>query len=120
MKRYLKFIAEVLATVLTVVAASLAGDNSIDKSEWINVVILGLGAVAVLGAGNLPAGVWAYTKVIVAGATAGAVFLQSTISDGVTTAEWVQFLLAIAGAVGVFAVRGPVVQPVTRLGQPQV
>jgi hypothetical protein len=56
----------------------------------------------------------------VAGATAGAVFLQSTISDGVTTAEWVQFLLAIAGAVGVFAVRGPVVQPVTRLGQPQV
>lgn len=110
MSKYGKFIAEVVATVVAALAAALAGDNVIDVSEWINVVILGLGAVAVLGAGNLPDGVWAFTKTIVAGATAGAVFLQSAITDGVSGAEWLQFVLAIAGAVGVFAVKGPRVE----------
>lgn len=113
--QYLKFAAQVAATVATVLVAALA-DNHVDTSEWINALIVGLGAVAVLGAGNLPAGVWAYTKTWVAAATAGAVFLQSAITDGMTGAEWLQLALAVAGALGVAAVPGPRVQAATAPG----
>jgi predicted small integral membrane protein len=104
--QYLKFAAQVVATVLSAVALAL-GDGQVSSSEWINVVILGLGSVAVLGAGNLPAGVWARTKTLVSAATAGAVFLQSAITGGITGAEWLQLVLAVLGTVGVMAVRGP-------------
>ena len=120
MLRYLKFLAEVLATILAGLVAALAGDDAISVAEGINVLILALGAVAVLGAGNLPAGVWAYTKSIVAAATAGAVVLASAITDGVTTAELLQVLIAAVGAVGVFAVKGPRVQILRRGAGPQV
>jgi drug/metabolite transporter (DMT)-like permease len=112
-KTYGKFIAQVLATVVAAIVAALA-DNRLDTPEWINVVIVGLGAVAVLGAGNLPSGVWSHTKTIVAAATAGAVFLQSAISDGITGAEWLQLLLAVVGALGVFAAPGPKVALIGR------
>jgi predicted small integral membrane protein len=117
MNPYLKFVAEVLATVLAAVAAAVAGDGVISTTEWLNVVVLGLGAVGVLGAGNLPAGVWAYTKAIVAAATAGAVFLMSALTNGsVDTAEWFQFGVAVLGALGVFAAPGPVVDHVAHRG----
>lgn len=109
MKLYGKFIAQVAATIVAALAVAL-GDGNVNADEWINVVILGLGSVAVLGAGNLPSGVWAYTKAIVSAATAGAVFLQSAITDGVSGAEWLQLLLAVAGAVGVYAAKGPRVE----------
>lgn len=116
MNGYLKFAAEVLATVLAGIAAAVTGDGVINTTEWLNVIVLGVGAVGVLGAGNLPAGVWAYTKLIAAAATAGAVFLMSALTDGnVSTAEWYQFGIAVLGALGVFAVRGPVVTPAPAL-----
>lgn len=107
MSRYLKFVAQVIATVVAAIATAATSGDGVSASEWVNVVVLGLGAVAVLGAGNLPAGVWAYTKSFVSAATAGAVFLQSAITDGVSTAEWLQCALAVLGAVGVTAVAGP-------------
>lgn len=106
MNRYLKFAVQVVIAAITAIVAA-AADDVIDAPEWINVVIVALGAVAVLGAGNLPSGVWAYTKTIVAAATAGAVFLQSAISGGVTTSEWLQLALAVTGALGVAVVPGP-------------
>jgi hypothetical protein len=109
--RYLKFIAEIVFAILAAIVAANT-DNVVDGSEWINVVIVALGAVAVLGAGNLPAGVWAYTKTIVAAATAAAVFLQSAITDGVSTSEWLQLALAILGALGVAVVPGPRVRAI--------
>lgn len=118
MNQYMKFVAQVAATVLTALTAALAGNGEVDTSEAINIVIVGLGAVAVLGAGNLPSGVWAHTKTIVAGATAGAVFLQSAITDGVSAAEWVQLVVAVAGAVGVLAVSGPRVERAGRHAAP--
>jgi hypothetical protein len=107
MKRYGKFIAQVVATVLTAVVAATAGDGQIDASEAGNVIIAGLGAIAVLGAGNLPSGIWAYTKTIVAGATAGAMAWQSALGDGITTAEWWQIAVTVLGALGVLAAPGP-------------
>lgn len=110
MQLYLKFIAQVVATVVAGIIAALGSDNHVTSSEWVNVAILALGAIAVLGAGNLPAGVWAHTKLIVSAATAVVVLLQSYITDGITGQEWLQLLMGALGAIGVFAVKGPVVE----------
>ena len=119
MSRYAKFAAEVAATVVAAILYALAGDNTVSASEGIHIITLTLGAVAVLGAGNLPAGVWAYTKSIVAAATAGAVFLESAVTDGISGSEWLGCALAVAGAVGVFAVSGPRVMPAGRHAGPE-
>jgi hypothetical protein len=116
-RQYLKLMAQLAATVLAALGAALAGDQHIDVSEWVNVVILALGSVAVLGAGNLPEGVWRFTKTIVSAATAGAVVLQSALSDGVSQAEWVQIALAVLGAAGVLGLRGPVVYDAATVGR---
>lgn len=115
MQRYLKFIAQVVMTAAVALVAALQ-DNRIDAAEWINVLIAAASAVAVLGGGELPAGVWAHTKTIVAAALAGLMLLASLVSDGgtITSSEWLQVALAVAGAVGVAVVKGPVVAPVSR------
>lgn len=119
MKQYGKFVAQVVATGLTAIVAALL-DNRVDTLEWVNVGIVALGAVGVLGAGNLPTGVWAYTKTIVASATAGLVLLTSLLADGgMSTAEWLQVLLAVAGAAGVAIVPGPRVVSVGRHAAPE-
>lgn len=111
--RYLKFAAQVVATVLAAVYPALA-DNEFTVFEQINCLIIGLGAISVLGAGNLPEGVWRYTKFYVSVATAVFVALASFLSDGVTGAEWVQIALAGLGAAGVIVAPGPYVQPTGR------
>lgn len=107
-KQYLKFIVQVFFAGVSALVAALV-DDTVDAAEWINVLIVVLGAISVLGAGNLPAGVWAYAKTIVAGAAAGAVLLVSFIIDGgmITTSEWLQVALAAVGAAGVLAAPGP-------------
>jgi hypothetical protein len=109
-KRYGKFIVMIVAAVLSAVVASLA-DDRLDAAEWINFLIVALGAISVLGAGELPAGVWKHTKVIVAAATAAAVLLVSFVSDGwdVSTAEWIQVILAALAPLGLLAAPGPTV-----------
>jgi hypothetical protein len=108
MKQYGKFIAQVLAAALAALVAALA-DDRVDAAEWINVVIALGAAVSVLGAGNLPEGVWAYAKTIVSASMAGLTLLVSFLSDGgtITTSEWIQVLLAAAAAVGVYFAPGP-------------
>jgi hypothetical protein len=101
-RQYGKFLAQIVFAALTALVAAQV-DNRVDAGEWINVLIVALGAVAVLGAGNLPSGVWAYTKTIVSGATAAATLLVAFLSDGgmVTGSEWIQVLLAAMAALGV-------------------
>ena len=111
MNQYLKFAAQVAATALAAIVAGLV-DDSLDFGEWLNVGVMALGAVGVLGAGNLPSGVWRYTKAIVAAASAVLVLWQSLATDGMTSSEWAQLALAALGALGVLAVKGPIVEPV--------
>src|SRR5690348_9683712 len=113
MSNYLKFAAQVAATAIAAIIAALV-DDRIDFTEWLNVGVMALGAVAVLGAGNLPSGVWRYTKAIVAAASTVLVLWQSLASGGMTSSEWLQLAVAALGALGVLAVPGPVVEPVGR------
>lgn len=116
MVQYFKFIVQVFFVGVSALVAALV-DDRVDTTEWINVGIAVLGAIGVLGAGNLPSGVWAYTKTIVAAATAGLVFLTSALIGGMTTSEWLQVALAVAGSLGVAAAPGPKVYDAALLGR---
>lgn len=102
MKKYAKFFAAVVVTVLAAVAAALTGDNTISASEWVNVAILAAGACGVFTAANVPGA--RYTKFVLAALTAGLTVLASAVTGGVSPVELIQIVLAAAGAVGVYAV----------------
>lgn len=102
MGKYAKFVAIVIATVLSAISAALLGDSIISPSEWVNVAILGVGAAGVFAAPNVPGA--AYTKSILAALAAALTVLASVIVGGVGTAELIQIVLAGLGAVGVYAV----------------
>lgn len=101
--RYSKFFAMVVATVLSAVMAALVGDSVISPQEWVNIAILGVGALGVFAAPNVPGA--RYTKSILAVLAAGLTVLASTIIGGVSTVEWIQIVLAGLAAVGVYAVK---------------
>lgn len=100
MSIYAKSIGMVLMTVVTAIVASLT-DDKVSTAEWINVAILGFGAAAVFTAPNIPGA--KYTKTILAVLTAGLTAVASFLTGGITTAEWLQVLVASAAAVGVYA-----------------
>lgn len=102
MTQYAKFFAQVVATVLVALSAALFGDNVISSTEWVNVAIAGVGAAAVFTAPNVPGA--RYTKSILAVLAAVLTVLVSAIVGGISTTEWIQIVLAGAGAVGVYAV----------------
>ena len=102
MTKYSKFIAIVIATVLSAISAALLGDSVISPNEWVNVAIAGVGAAAVFAAPNVPGA--AYTKSVLAVLAAGLTVLASVIIGGVSPAEWIQIAIAALGAVGVYAV----------------
>lgn len=107
MSQYKKFAVVLLASVLSALAPAI-GDGALSAAEIVNVIIMTFAAVSVLGAGNLPEGVWKYTKGYVAAGSAIAVFVASAITDGMFTgAEGIQAVLAGLAAVGVVAVSGP-------------
>lgn len=102
--QYLKGFAAVVATILTYVLALTSGNHHLNQTEWINVIIVGFGALGVFISTNFPAGVWKYCKQILAAATAGATVLASVIIGGVTYTEWIQIIVACGMAVGVIAI----------------
>lgn len=104
MQRYLKMVAQVVATVLAALVPYLAL-GGLDPSAWVNVAIVGVGALAVFAAPNIPGA--AYTKLVVSALSAVLVLLASVITGGITLDEWLQLALAALGALGVFALPGP-------------
>jgi hypothetical protein len=108
LSRYWKAIIAVVVTVLTALVPYLSNSNHLTSAEWVNVVIVGLGAITVYLAPNLP-GSWSiYTKAIVAALTTAATLLVSAIGAGsfgsVPSAEWIQIILAALGTLGVYGV----------------
>ncbi len=98
---YWKSVVAVIVAVLSAVGAALTGDETISNNEWVNVAIAGVTAAAVFAAPNVPGA--RYTKAILAVLGAGLAVLASAILGGVTYTEWIQIILAGAGAVGVYA-----------------
>lgn len=96
---YLKTGVAVAAAVLAAVVTALTGDNRIDASEWVNVVILGSGAAAVFAAPNVPGA--RYTKLVLAVITAIATAAASVVSDGISITDTLQLAMAALGALGV-------------------
>jgi hypothetical protein len=102
-KPYWKAAVAVLITLLSAVQAALFGDNVISNPEWVNIAIAGVTAAAVFAAPNVPGA--RYTKTVLAVLGAALTVLASAIIGGVTYTEWIQIILAAAGAVGVYAVK---------------
>jgi hypothetical protein len=108
---YGKFILQIVAVAFSSLVAALV-DDTIDNVEWVLVLIAVGQAVAVLGAGTFPSGVWRYTKTIVAAALAGLALLVAFVADaGVSTTEWLQVAIAAIGAAGIPFLKGPVTTP---------
>lgn len=103
----------VLVAVLSGLYAALYGDEIVSNTEWVNVAIAGVTAAAVFTAPNVPGA--RYTKAILAVLGGVLVVLQSSITNGVTSTELVQILLAAAAAVGVGFVPN---KPLNTVGDP--
>ena len=103
MKKYAKMAAQVAATVLAALVPILSLGAGVTADQWINVAIIGAGAAAVFTAPNVPGAT--YTKEALAVLTAGLTVLSSVIAGGITSAEWIQIILATAGALGVTGAR---------------
>lgn len=100
LSQYAKAAAQVLVTVGAAIAAVYTG-GGITTTEWVNVAIIGVGALAVFAGPNVPGA--AYTKAILSALSAGLVVLSSAITGGISVPEWIQVAIAAAGAVGVYA-----------------
>lgn len=98
-RAYTKFIVQAVIAVLVALAAVWTG--GVTPTEWINVSIVGVTALGVFAAPNVPGA--AYTKAILSALGAALVVLASAITGGISFPEMVQVIVAAAGAVGVFA-----------------
>lgn len=104
MATYAKAAVAVLAAVLAAILPGLTTDGPLGFVGVVNVIVLAAGAVQVYNAANLPG--YRYAKVIAAAVAAAGVVVVSAWSDEfISSAEWVQIVLAVLGAVGVGAVR---------------
>lgn len=109
---YAKSILAIAAAAIGILVAALA-DNTVTTAELVNVGIAVVTAVGVYLIPNLPAGPARYFKSGVALLGAALTALASFITDGVTTAEWLQIALAALAAIGVYVVpNGPAVAPI--------
>lgn len=102
MKKYSKFFAAVVATVLSAIVVALTGDGIVGATEWVNVAIAGVGAAGVFAAPNVPGS--KYTKAVIAVLTAVLTLLASLLVGGLSGSEVLQLVVAGLGAVGVYSV----------------
>lgn len=99
---YRKFVAALLTVPGSIVASLLAGDHIISSYEWGNVVYATLGAGAVFMVTDQKIGVWRHTKTIIEGMTSIAVLTLSIVTAyQLLPGEWWQFVVLVAGTVGV-------------------
>lgn len=101
MLKYLKFAAALAGTVATVLVSSLS-DGHVSAAEWVQVAISAATAAGVWTAANVPSLTWA--KAAIAAVLAGLNLLVTYLVGGVTVVEWINIGLAVAGALGVYAI----------------
>lgn len=111
---YAKAIVYIALAVVGVLVTALT-DDVVTMPELVNIAIIGVGAVATYLVPNLPEGPGGFLKAAVAFVAAALVALQSFLTDGITTAEWLQIAVAAFAGIGVYIIpnepvqtRGPV------------
>lgn len=109
-KQYAKALMYIALAAVAFLVTALS-DSVLALDEILNLVIVVVGAVGVYLVPNLPAGVGAYAKTIIAFITAGVIALLSFLTGGVTITEWLQVILAAFAGIGVYIV--PNEEPVT-------
>lgn len=100
---YAKSLLYIALAVVGVLVTALA-DDILTFDELVNVAIIGVGAITVYLVPNLPEGVGRYLKVIVTFIVAALVALQSFLTDGITTTEWLQIAVAAFAGIGVYII----------------
>ncbi|MDF2578482.1 MAG: hypothetical protein K0S49_61 [Microbacterium sp.] len=100
---YAKALLYIALAVVGVLVTALA-DELLSVDELVNVAIIGVGAITVYLVPNLPSGPGAILKTLVAFAVAGLVALQSFLTGGVSTTEWLQVAVAAFAGVGVYVI----------------
>ena len=100
---YAKSLLYIALAVVGVLVTALA-DDLITVDELVNIGIIGVGAIVTYLVPNLPEGVGRYAKVIVTFVIAALVALQSFLTDGVTTTEWLQIAVAAFAGIGVYVI----------------
>lgn len=99
---YTKYIAQIAGVILAAIAAALV-DGLLTPDEAVNLALLSLGAIATYLVPNLDAGVGRYLKLIIAAIAAGLTLLASSLTDGVTLAEWLMIGAAVLAAFSTYA-----------------
>lgn len=99
---YAKALVAVLMTIASAIVAGLSGDGVISPTEWINVAIAATTAAAVFTAPNVPGA--PVTKAALASIMAVLTLAVNLIAGGVTVSEWLQLVVAGAGAMSVYLV----------------
>ena len=100
---YMKSLPYIALAVVGVLVTALA-DDLLTVDELVNVAIIGVGAITVYLVPNLPEGPGRYAKVAVTFIVAALVALQSFLTDGITTTEWLQIAVAAFAGIGVFVI----------------
>lgn len=103
MKLYAKSLLYVLLAIAGVLVTALT-DNIVTTPELVNVGIIGVGAVGVYVVPNAPEGAARFLKTAVAFVAAALVALASFLTDGITTAEWLQIAVAAFAGIGVYII----------------
>ena len=91
-----------LAAVTFLVTA--LSDNNLSSEELLNLTVVILGAIGVYAVPNFPEGVARFAKTGIAFLTAGVLAALSFLTDGISTTEWLQIIVAAFTAIGVYIV----------------
>jgi hypothetical protein len=114
---YAKALLYIALAVVGVLVTALA-DETLSTAELINVAIIAAGAVTVYLVPNLPTGPGSVLKTLVAFTTAALVAVQSFLSGGITTTEWLQVAVAAFAGIGVYIIPNePAKGPPIRVAQ---
>ena len=106
----MKALAMVAAAVVAAITPLIITGQTLTAANWINVVLVAIGAATVYISGNLADDpVWQYTKAILAGLAAAGTLVVSFIGDGsFSGTEIAQIIVAVLGGIATYWVPNPV------------
>lgn len=105
-RRYLMAIIMVVTAVVQAVIAYAT--DGIAQDEWLQIAVIGAGAIAVWWVPNFPQ--WPWLKTGVGAIIVGLNVALQLIEGGITPEEWYMIGVAVVGALGLIAAPKPVTQ----------